>query len=605
MQGSSERSTPRSGRWSPAVVRKALVLVGLTIALGWAPTDTLQAAPQAVTPTADVPRTEQQERWQTLFDDVYSLYMQKRYDEALPLAQETVRVAESNFGPEHPNLVSSLYSLGTVYVAQKKFAEAESPYRRALAIAEKILAPDNSEVGRILASLGRVLMEQKKYAEAEPLYRRSLAIAEKTLRPDDMTIFARLMDLAEVLRRVNRMTEARQMYDRASEIRAKRGVPAIGQTGGPKSTADVKTEIAFRNGDYETAVRLLRESTQDKSFLERYRTSAQKGSAASQGILGVMYEEGIGVSRSSVEAIRWFRKAADQGDPTAQKYLGDMYRRGAGVPRDYREALKWYRKAADQGDGPAQGMLGLAYEKGLGVLPDPVQAYMWFTLAMSYFESSDREKMLQVRERVSDGMSDAAVEKAEQLAREWKPGTAGSRDAAAQSEAGDLAWRAVDLDDALWLLDTMFALGRGGTLHLDEEVVTGANAKEVRDRLAREKQVVSDEMVRAGFRSIGGNYEMSLATGEGCKISQEHWEEVGRVDVVQNANKVEFQGKRTLGCGVIVGTTVVLRLRGCEGTMPFRLVGKVAEAGIEMTIWDKPSGSHCFLGTLTRRPAGR
>lgn len=106
-----------------------------------------------------------------------------------------------------------------------------------------------------------------------------------------------------------------------------------------------------------------------------------------------------------------------------------MYRRGAGVPRDHSEALKWYRKAADQGDGPAQGMLGLAYEKGLDVLPDPIQSYMWYTLAMSYFEGFERERVLQVRERISAGMSDAAIEKAEQLARQWKHGTAGSQNA--------------------------------------------------------------------------------------------------------------------------------------------------------------------------------
>lgn len=398
------------------------------------------------------------------------------------------------------------------------------------------------------------------------------------------------------------MTEARQMYDRAQEIRAKRGVPALRQTSEPRSEADVRTEIAFRKGDYQTAIGLLRESTsQDKSFVEGYRKSAEKGSAAAQGILGVMYEEGIGVSRSPVEAVRWFRRAADQGDPTAQKYLGDMYRRGAGVPRDHREALKWYRKAAEQGDGPAQGMLGLAYEKGLGVLPDTLKAYMWFTVAMSYFEGLDREKMLQVRERVSAGMSDAEIERAEQLAREWKPGLVGPPNAAA-SDAEDLAWLAVELDDTLWVLDTMFAPGRGGTLHLDEETVTGANAKDVQDRLARERRAVSEKMNRTSFRTIGGDYEMRPAAGDECRISEARWsEEAGSINVVQTKNNVEFLGKRPLGCGVIVGSAVVMRPGGCEGTSPFRLVGKVSDAGIEMTIWDKPSGNHCLLGTLTRR----
>lgn len=114
-----------------------------------------QSAQQVVTPTTAVPKTERQERWQTLFDNQYSFYMQKKYDEALPLAQEALRIAESSFGPEHPNLVSSLQSLAAVYHAQGRFAEAEPLYRRALAIAERLLGPDHPDVGRLLSSLAR------------------------------------------------------------------------------------------------------------------------------------------------------------------------------------------------------------------------------------------------------------------------------------------------------------------------------------------------------------------------------------------------------------------------------------------------------------------
>jgi TPR repeat protein len=83
--------------------------------------------------------------------------------------------------------------------------------------------------------------------------------------------------------------------------------------------------------------------------------------------------------------------------------------------------MKWYGKAAQQGDGTAQAMLGLMYERGMGVKPDAVQAYKWYTIAMSHLEGGDRENMMQVRERVSAGMSAAEIEKAEQLASAWKP----------------------------------------------------------------------------------------------------------------------------------------------------------------------------------------
>jgi tetratricopeptide (TPR) repeat protein len=183
-----------------------------------------------------------------------------------------------------------------------------------------------------------------------------------------------------------------------------------------------KAEAAYRKSDYWTLLDLLRElMSQDKGFFEAQRKAAAQGSATAQGFLGVIYEEGIGVRRDPAEAIRWFRRAADQGDATAQKYLGDIYRQGSAVRTDLREAMKWYLKAAEQKDGAAQAMLGLMYERGMGVQPDAVQAYKWYTVAMSHFEGDDREKMMQVRERVSAGMSAAEIEKAEQLASAWKP----------------------------------------------------------------------------------------------------------------------------------------------------------------------------------------
>jgi uncharacterized membrane protein YedE/YeeE len=45
----------------------------------------------------------------------------------------------------------------------------------------------------------------------------------------------------------------------------------------------------------------------------------------------------------------WYRRAALQGYAEAQFALGLLYEEGHGVTRDEREALAWYRKAADQG----------------------------------------------------------------------------------------------------------------------------------------------------------------------------------------------------------------------------------------------------------------
>ena len=56
-----------------------------------------------------------------------------------------------------------------------------------------------------------------------------------------------------------------------------------------------------------------------------------------------MYENGYGMEKNYLEALKWYRRAADQGHATAQNNIGVMYKNGHGVEKNYQEALKWYR----------------------------------------------------------------------------------------------------------------------------------------------------------------------------------------------------------------------------------------------------------------------
>ena len=47
--------------------------------------------------------------------------------------------------------------------------------------------------------------------------------------------------------------------------------------------------------------------------------------------VGLMYERGLGVTQSYVEAMTFYRKAADTGLPEAQYNLGTLYHNGYGV----------------------------------------------------------------------------------------------------------------------------------------------------------------------------------------------------------------------------------------------------------------------------------
>jgi len=117
------------------------------------------------------------------------------------------------------------------------------------------------------------------------------------------------------------------------------------------------------------------------------------------------------------EAVRFYRLSAEQGEAPGQYGLGQMYSQGLGVPQDYKEAVKWYRLSAEQGYAEAQDKFGLMHAKGQGVPQDYVSAHMWWNLA----GSNGNESALDNRNLVEEQMTPQQIEKAKEMARNWKP----------------------------------------------------------------------------------------------------------------------------------------------------------------------------------------
>ena len=127
-------------------------------------------------------------------------------------------------------------------------------------------------------------------------------------------------------------------------------------------------ETAHKNGDYATALRLLRDL-------------AEQGDAVAQNRLGVMYSQGQGVAKDEAEAVRWYRKAAERGNADGENNLGSMYESGRGIGKDYAEAVRWYRKAAEQGNAFGENSIGYMYETGRGIAKDDAEAVRWYRKA--------------------------------------------------------------------------------------------------------------------------------------------------------------------------------------------------------------------------------
>lgn len=92
---------------------------------------------------------------------------------------------------------------------------------------------------------------------------------------------------------------------------------------------------AYERGDYAAAA-------------AAWRAEADAGETEAQFNLGVLYDEGLGVSADKIEAARWYRRAAIGGLAAGQYNLAVLLANGEGVPRDLLRAYFLFDLAADE-----------------------------------------------------------------------------------------------------------------------------------------------------------------------------------------------------------------------------------------------------------------
>jgi TPR repeat protein len=116
--------------------------------------------------------------------------------------------------------------------------------------------------------------------------------------------------------------------------------------------------------------------------LSHLKEDAYSGDRRSQLLLGSLYEDGKqGVRKNFPKAAKWYRKAANQGYPQAQYNLGLLYEEGKGMTKNYHQATRWYKRAAEKGLSEAQNNLAVLYILGKGVARDKSRAENLFRRA--------------------------------------------------------------------------------------------------------------------------------------------------------------------------------------------------------------------------------
>ncbi|MFZ5909788.1 MAG: tetratricopeptide repeat protein [Chloroflexota bacterium] len=132
--------------------------------------------------------------------------------------ERALRIAETAFGPDHPNVARNVNNLGLVLQDLGDLAGARACFERALRIAETAFGPDHPTVATDVNNLGLVLQDLGDLAGARACFERALRIAETAFGPDHPTVAIRVNNLGLVLQDLGDLEGARACFERALRL---------------------------------------------------------------------------------------------------------------------------------------------------------------------------------------------------------------------------------------------------------------------------------------------------------------------------------------------------------------------------------------------------
>lgn len=150
------------------------------------------------------------EDWQTLNNAAFFAFQSGDYSAGLEHAKQAYELAMNAFGERDQDTLTSIYSLGLLYLGERRFNEAEPYVQRALRLSNELLGERDPQTIRTLGLLRNIYLNQSRYEEAEPLLQQELELNQEALseRPDLLATLAQLgviygnngqFDKAEVL----------------------------------------------------------------------------------------------------------------------------------------------------------------------------------------------------------------------------------------------------------------------------------------------------------------------------------------------------------------------------------------------------------------------
>lgn len=188
-----------------------------------------------------------------------TLYGQRKYADAIPLAEQVVEIHREILGEASADYASSLNKLGVLHFFAGDYAQAEPLYKRSLEIRRQVLDEDDPDYAVGLNNLALLYDRMRDYARAEPLYRQLLELRGRIDGEKHPDYAATLNALAAVYRKQGKYEQAEPLYLQAVEIRKE----ALGEHHADFATSLNNLALLYFNmGQYARAEPLYQQASE-------------------------------------------------------------------------------------------------------------------------------------------------------------------------------------------------------------------------------------------------------------------------------------------------------------------------------------------------------
>jgi len=147
------------------------------------------------------------------------LFKDGKYGDSLRLHEKSFQIYTNIMGNDHPDTLSSMHNLASIYRDQGKWTEAVKMLEEVLAKSKEVLDEDHPDTLTSMHELALTYSRQGKLTEAVKMLEEVLAKSKEVLDEDHPDTLSSMHELARTYSQQGKLTEAVKMYE---EVLAKR-----------------------------------------------------------------------------------------------------------------------------------------------------------------------------------------------------------------------------------------------------------------------------------------------------------------------------------------------------------------------------------------------